>query len=49
MDKNKCKVKELRDIQISIRVTRSMSEFMRDNQLSPSQIMVEALRELGYK
>ena len=47
--KENCKKKELRDVIISIRITRNMSKFMKDNELSPSQIMIEALKSLGFK
>ena len=47
--KENCKRKELRDVKICTRVTKSMSKFMKDNELSPSQVMIEALKSLGYK
>lgn len=47
--KENCKRKELRDVVITVRVTKSMSKFMKKNELSPSQIMIEALKGLGYK
>lgn len=47
--KENCKRKELRDVTISIRVTNSMSKFMKDQKLSPSMIMLSALEDLGFK
>jgi len=42
-----CTKKELRNVKICVRVTKSMSEFMKANKLSPSMVMVSALEELG--
>jgi hypothetical protein len=47
--KEQCKRKELRDVKICVRVTKSMSKFMHDNEISPSVLMIEALKEMGYK
>jgi len=47
--KENCKKKELRDVIITVRVTKSMSKFMKDNEYSPSQIMIEAIKMLGFK
>jgi len=44
-----CKRTELRDVTISVRVTKSMSKFMAEKELSPSRVMIEALKQLGYK
>lgn len=41
--------KKIKGIVMSIRVNKHMSEFMKDNNYSPSLIFYEALRELGYK
>jgi len=49
LDKNKCKSKEFRTVSINVRVTPSMSKFMKENEYSPSQIMIQALKMLGYK
>jgi len=49
MEKEKCKRTELRDVVITVRVTKSMSKFLKDNKLSPSMIMLNAIEELGYK
>ena len=47
--KENCKRKELRSVIVSVRITKSMSKFMADNELSPSMVMIEALKGLGYK
>ena len=49
INKQKCVRKELRDVVITVRVTKSMSKFMKDQKLSPSMVMINALEELGYK
>lgn len=49
IEKTNCKKTELRDVTISIRVTKSMSKFMSENEFSPSRVMIEALKMLGYK
>ena len=49
MEKEKCQKTELRDVTISVRVTKTMSEFMEKNNLSPSKIMMEALNVLGFE
>ena len=49
MEKTKCKKAELRDVGFTIRVTKSMSKFMKDNEFSPSKVMAEAMKMLGYK
>lgn len=38
-----------KDIVMSIRVNRAMSEFMKKENLAPSMIFYEALKELGFK
>ena len=48
MKKEECKKKELRTVKICVRVTPSMSKFMKDNELSPSMVVMNALDELGY-
>jgi len=48
MEKEKCQKIELRDVNISIRITQSMSDFIKKEKLSPSMIMVNALEDLGY-
>ena len=47
--KEQCMRKELRDVKICVRVTQSMSKFMKENKLSPSMVMVSALEDLGFK
>ena len=49
INKDQCKRSELRDVTISVRVTKSMSKFMKDSELSPSKVLIEALRVLGFK
>jgi hypothetical protein len=49
IEKTNCKKSELRDVTISVRVTKGMSKFMADNEFSPSRIMIEALKMLGFK
>ena len=49
MEKEKCQKTELRDVTISVRVTKSMAEFMKKNHLSISKIMDEALKSLGFE
>ena len=41
--------KELRDVKLCIRITRSMSKFMHDKEISPSSLFIEALKEVGFK
>ena len=43
------KKKELRDVIITVRVTKSMSKFMKDKEISPSMLVIEALKDVGYK
>ncbi len=49
IEKINCKKSELRDITISVRITKSMSKFMAENKFSPSKILIEALKMLGFK
>jgi len=49
IEKNNCKRTQLRDVTISVRVTKGMSKFMSENKFSPSRVMIEALKMLGYK
>lgn len=49
INKEDCKRKEPRDVHITIRITKKMSKFMADNELSPSMVMVQALKSLGFK
>lgn len=49
INKEKCKRKELRDVKVSIRITKSMSKFMKEQKLSPSMTLISALEDLGYK
>ncbi len=39
----------VKDIQISIRVDKNLSKWLRDQDLSPTGIFMEAVKELGYK
>ena len=48
MEIENCKKSELRDVVITVRVTKSMSKFLKDNKLSPSMIMLNAIEDLGY-
>ena len=48
INKQKCVRKELRDVVITVRVTKGMSKFMKEQKLSPSMVMINALEELGY-
>ena len=47
--KENCKRKELRSVGIYVRVTPSMSRFMKDKEISPSMLVIEALKDVGYK
>jgi hypothetical protein len=38
-----------KDIIMSIRVNKAMSDFMKEQKLSPQLIFIEALKELGFK
>ena len=49
IEKTNCKRSELRDVTISVRVTKNMSKFMAENKFSPSKVMIEALKMLGFK
>lgn len=49
INKGKCTKKELRDVCITVRVSKNMSKFMKEQKLSPSMVMINALEELGYK
>jgi len=49
INKEKYKRKELRDVLITVRVTRSMSKFMKDNKISPSAVINETLKDMGCK
>ncbi len=40
---------EKANIHISIRVTKTLSEWMKDKKYSPSGIFLAAVRELGFK
>lgn len=44
VDKTKNKV-----MQLSIRITKELSEWLRKNELSPTGVFDEAVKELGYK
>jgi hypothetical protein len=49
IEKTNCKRTQLRDVTISVRVTKGMSKFMAENEYSPSKVMICALKMLGYK
>ena len=49
MDKENCKKAELRDVVITVRMTKGQSKFMKDHRYSPSKVLIEALKMLGYK
>lgn len=51
MDVNKCKIrsKGKRTMQVTIRITKDLSEWLKDNKLSPTGIFNEAVKDLGYK
>jgi hypothetical protein len=49
INKQNLKRKELRDVKICVRVTKSMSKFMHDKEISPSALVIEALKMVGYK
>ncbi len=40
---------ELANIQLSIRITKSMSSWLRNKKYSPTGIFLAACNELGYK
>ena len=40
---------ELANIQVSIRITKSMSKWLRDKKYSPTGIFLSACEELGFK
>ena len=40
---------EMASIQINIRITSKLSEWLKKNQFSPTAIFLEACKELGYK
>lgn len=48
-DRNKHNRKEVKDDRVNIRISKSMRVFMKKNAISPSFILNEALRQLGYK
>jgi hypothetical protein len=48
MEKQNCKKTELRDRVITVRITKSMEKFMKDNKYSPSKVMIEALKMLAF-
>ena len=54
IDKTKIKRQKMepdkrKSVRISIRVTPEQSKFMKDNEISPTGLFVEALKEVGYK
>ena len=52
MDKEKVKripSKEVKRININIKISKSVSDWLKDNSYSPTGIFNEAIKELGYK
>jgi len=49
IDKKKCVKKELRNVILTIRITKSMKRFMKKHKLLPSPVFISALKELGFK
>lgn len=49
METKECTKNPKRDIIISIRINKDMSKFIKKNNLAPSYVFLEALKELGYK
>lgn len=40
---------EKKDIVMSIRINKAMSDYMKENHYSPQLIFLEALKDLGFK
>ncbi len=52
MDKEKVKripSKEVKRININIKISKSVSDWLKENKYSPTGIFNEAIKELGYK
>ena len=49
MEIKKVKRMERKDVPISVRTTKKFSEFMRQNDISPSKVFNEAVNELYLK
>ena len=52
MDKEKVKripSKEVKRININIKISKSVSDWLKENTYSPTGIFNEAIKELGYK
>ena len=46
--KNVMKKKETKNVSINIKITQSMSKWMRTNKYSPTRIFIQACKELGF-
>lgn len=51
MNKEKCKTKtsKAKRISVTIRITKDLSTWLKNENLSPTGIFEEATKELGYK
>lgn len=49
MDKTKIQRRIEKTMPISIRIPISASKFMKENNYSPTLILIEAIKELGWK
>jgi len=45
----KSKKPDKKEILITIRINKPMSNFLKDNKYSPAKVFCEALRELGFQ
>ncbi len=41
--------KAIKNININIKITKDVSEWLKENKYSPTGIFMEAIKELGYK
>lgn len=49
LNEEQCKKAEVRDVVITVRVTKSQSLFMKQHGYSPSRILIEAVKMLGWQ
>ena len=49
MNKDKITRGKPRRISVSMRITKRMSEFLNENNYSPTGIFMEAVKDLGFK
>ena len=49
MEKNNIKTKNPRTVSINIKVTAQLSKWLKENKFSPTAILLESVKELGYK